>query len=187
VSAGSIDKGRGALRAALPLLIAVALFFPSFFGNDGENVMPQDQVNTLLDFQDSVQPGPVIMPFINLPISDTARYNLFPTGQIFGEGGAMGNKAATPDIATFLARTMHEYTNGQGPAYLVMTPSMVAYNEANGFVSPNDFNILGSALAKSPYWKLITSKNGTVIYQLSAAAKTMPGGPYAQSFTIGVP
>jgi hypothetical protein len=183
----SADAGRGGLRAVLPLALAIALFFPSFYGNDSSNEMPQDQVNTLLAFQESAIPGPILCPIVNLPVSDTANYNLFPVGAIFGSGGVLGINPVTPAIASFLARTMEYYTAGKQPAYVVITPSMKAYNQAYGTISPNSFGILLASLAKSPYWTPIVNHNGTIVYRLSGAARAIKSGPYAQNPVIGVP
>jgi hypothetical protein len=169
----------------LPIALVVALFFPSFYGDDQSNVMPRDQVETLLAFQQKATPGPVLAPIGNAPLSDTAKYNQFPVGDILGAGGVWGSRQVTPDIASFLARTMEHYY-GNKPAYIVMTPSMVPYNQANGVAPPSSVSSLLASLAKSPYWALLTSYKGTLIYQLSAAASNVPAGTYASSQNMAI-
>lgn len=88
--------GHDALRAVVTLALAVTLFFPSFFGNDGADVMTPSEVNTVL--------------------------------------------------AALLA-----------------------------------------GLAKSPYWTLVADNDGTEIYRLSPAARTMPAGSYSNNVILSVP
>jgi hypothetical protein len=183
----SQDGGRGGLRAVVPIALAIALFFPSFYGDDSSNEMPPDQVNTLLAFQEKAVPGPVLCPIVNSSFSDTAKYNLFPIGAIFGSGGAMGNDPVTPAIDAFLARTLENYTGGKQPAYIVITPSMKAWNQAYGITSPASYTVLLASLAKSPYWTRVVNQSGTIVYKLSTAARTIKPGPYAQSPEIAVP
>lgn len=180
--------GRGGLRAVLPLAIAIALFFPSFYGDDSSNEMPQNQVDTLLAFQASAAPGPVLTAIESLPFSDLANYNQWPVGTIFGpDGGVMGNDQVTPSIATYLALTMVKYTAGQLPSYIIITPSQEAYNQAFGITAPSDINVLLASLAKSPYWTPIINRSGVLVYQLSHAASKIKSGPYQRSVSIAVP
>lgn len=186
-SSSAMRNGHGVFRAVLPLIIVVGLFFPAFFGDDISNEMPADQVNLLLAFQNGAQPGPILVPFANLPVSDTAKYNLFPIGAIFGQGGALGSNPVTSDTPTFLARTMEKYTVGQGPAYLIITPSMVAYNAADGGTQVRNFGLLRATLEKSPYWTIILDQDGIIAYELTPAALNIENGPYAKTLVIGVP
>lgn len=183
----SQDAGRGGLRAVVPIALAIALFFPSFYGDDSSNEMPQDQVNTLLAFQEHAVPGPVLCPIVNLPFSDTAKYNLFPIGAIFGSGGVMGNDPVTPAVDAFLARTLENYTAGKQPGYIVITPSMEAWNQAYAVTSPESYTTLVASMAKSPYWTRVVDQGGTIIYKLSTAARTIKPGPSAQNPEIAVP
>jgi len=178
--------GHGALRAVVPLTLALALFFPAFFGNDGSNVMTPSEVNTILSFLESAKPGPVLTVVGNAPASDTANYNEFPTGSILGDGGIVPGGQAIGDLAGYVARTMVRYYPDQ-PAYIVMTPSMSAYNAAYGIIAPSEITALLAGLAKSPYWTLVASNDGTEIYQITAAARTMPSGTYSDNVVLGVP
>lgn len=180
-------SGHGALRAVVPLTLALALFFPSFFGNDGSNVMTPSEVNTDLSFLESAKPGPVLGVIGNAPGSDTANYNEFPAGAILDVGGIVGpTNHAVPDLPALLARTMNDDFPGL-PIYILMTPSMSAYNKAYGITSPGSITSLLAALKKSPYWTLVASNDGTEIYQMTAAARTMPPGPRSSNVDLGVP
>lgn len=177
---------RPALAAAVPLALAVALFFPAFFGNDASNVMQPGEVNTVMAFLRTARPGPVFAAIDNAPASDTANYNEWPTGSIFDSPGFITPAEENPGIAAFLARTMvHHF--GDGPAYVLVTPSMTAYNAAFGITRPGSIPMLLSSLARSPYWQLVVSRDGTVIYKLTAAARHVPPGPAARNVIAGVP
>ena len=105
---------------------------------------------------------------------------------IFGSGGAWGINPVTPGIAAFLARTMVHDFGGQS-AYIVVTPSNRAYIATYGLIPKDSISGLLTSLSKSPYWKLLVSNNGTLIYGLSAAVKTIPAGAFAQNLAISVP
>lgn len=185
------DGGLGrryALHAAGALTVAVALFLPAFFGNDTSNKMTPSEVNTLLAFQNQARPGPVLVPIANAPLSDTANYDQWPAATIFQAAGVLGSThAVSPDIATFLARSMAFYTLGNVPSYVVLTPSMTAYNDAYAVVPPGYLTTLAGALAHSKYWKAVYQDQGTVVYQLTKAADRMPAGPAAANIGFGVP
>ena len=180
------DAGRGALRSVIPLALAVALFFPAFFGNDASNVMTSSEVNTVLAFLQSAKPGPLLAVLDNLPASDTADYNKFAVGTVLDINGIAPRNQAVSDLPAYVARTMGHYYPGE-PAYIVMTPSMSAYNTAYGITSPRAITALLAGLAKSPYWELLASSQGTEIYRLSAAASTLPAGSYAGNVELAVP
>jgi hypothetical protein len=180
------EIGYNALRAVLPLAAAVTLFFPSFFGNDQSNVMTAAAVNTTLKFFQSAKPGSLFTVIGNAPISDTSNYNDFPVGTLFGDGGLLSDPKSIATAPAYLARTMENYS-GSYPAYIVMTPSMSQYNIEFGITAPINITTLLAGLAKSPYWKLVASNDGTEIYQLSPAARTVPPGAYSKTVILGVP
>lgn len=80
----------GSLRFPLALAVALALFFPAFFGWDGFYRMPGPEVATTTSFQRTATPGPVYPAVDSFPFNDTARYNLFPVEGIFGSGSMLG-------------------------------------------------------------------------------------------------
>ena len=177
---------RPALRAVLPLAVAVTLFFPAFFGDDASNVMQPSEVNTITSFLQSAQPGPILAAIDNAPGSDTANYNEWPEGSIFDSPGFIQPSEENSHIAAFLARTIVNNV-GLGPAYVVVTPSMLAYNKAFGITDPGNISMLLASLAKSPYWRLGVRQDGTVIYQLTGAASHISAGPSSPHLILGVP
>jgi hypothetical protein len=181
----SSNSGYSPFRVIIPLGLAVALFFPAFYGYDRSNVMTTDEVNTLLKFQETAKPGVVLAALENLPISETANYNDFPIGEIFGIDGIVTTNLGSTDVASYLARSLiHDV--GRKPAYVVVTPSMTGYNDVNAVTFPSTIPNLVAALAKSPYWHLVVSRNGTVVYSFDTTAK-VPAGPYADAVTAAVP
>jgi hypothetical protein len=154
------------LRILLVLGVALALFFVAFFGDDGYNSMPQTEVATVTSFLEKAAPGPVYAPIDDAPLADTARYNQFPVTDIFGADGITGGAPATRNIADTVASVARSTTGGRTPAYVLVTPGMVAYSQAYGAATPRDFTTLLTALAQSRAWKLIINRAGTVIYEL---------------------
>ena len=154
------------LRILLVLGVALALFSVAFFGDDGYNSMPQTEVAAVTSFLEKAAPGPVYTPIDNAPLADTARYNQFPVSDIFGSGGITGGAPVTRNIAATVANVAQRTTRGRTPAYVLVTPGMVAYSRAYGAVAPRDFTTLLTALAQSKTWKLIVNRAGTVIYEL---------------------
>jgi hypothetical protein len=159
------------LRAPVALWIILALFFVAFFGDDAFDTFPQTEVTALAAFQQHARLGPLYVAEDNLPLADTAQYNLWPVINIFGsrEGAPLANQA-TPDIATVIAKDSKTYTQGKEPAYVVIAPSMAPYNAAYGQAPPDSFQILQESLARSPDWKLIVNQDGTMIYELPPGA-----------------
>jgi hypothetical protein len=179
--------GRDALRGPAALACAVALFFPAFYGNDSTNVMPESQVTATSKFLESATPGLIMLPIDNTSISDTAKYNQFPSGQIFGDYGLLETSPQNTNIASYLARTAVNYTDGTLPAYILITPSMMSANAAYGYVSLPDMNMLLSSLQTSRYWQRIVSTDGTMVYEITPTADDIPSGPYNSSPIFSVP
>lgn len=179
------EAGPSLFRVVVPLVLAIALFFPAFYGNDAVNSMTTTEVNGLIQFQQTAKPGVVLVPFGNLPFSDTAQYNEWPLGAIYGSYGLVQGPVSG-DIATYLARSVNEDL-GNTAAYIVVTPSMIAYNKANAVTFPQNITDLVSALGKSLYWHRIVNDNGTMVYGLTAAVADIPFGPYNKTMVIQVP
>jgi hypothetical protein len=172
---------RSTLRAPLAIAIVAAMFLVAFYGDDASNVMPSSEVTTITNVLEHAQPGPVFAAVDNAPLFDTARYNQF------GEFPFLDTNPIAPGVAAELARTAAHLAPG-GQAYVVVAPSMIAYSQAYSVTTQGNFNVLLSALARSPYWKLIASDEGTVIYDLTAAGIQIPTyGPYFNSAFLAVP
>ena len=163
------------LRAPVTLLIVIALFFVAFYGDDAFNTFPQSEVTAIRSFLQNARPGPIYVAEDNVPASDTDRYYLFPLNSIFGsrDGAPLVNQA-TPDIATLIAEDSKTYTQGKGPAYVLIAPSMVPYSAAYAQAPPDSIRILQTSLERSRQWKLIVNQDGTLIYELPPGAGSSP-------------
>jgi hypothetical protein len=163
-------SGRGALRTPLALGLIVALFLPAFFGDDKFNVMPAGEVAAVTSFLNVAPAGPIYSPIVDAPLADTWRYDRFPLTPIFGQFSVLGKAQATSSIANVIAADARRKTNGHGPAYVVITPNMLAYSQAYGVVPASSFTVLLAALARSKSWKLILRESDTLIYELPPLA-----------------
>lgn len=172
---------RSTLRAPVVIAIITALFLVAFYGDDTSNVMPASEVTTITNTLEHVPPGPVFAAVDNAPLFDTAQYNKF------GEVPFLDPTPISSDIDAKLARTAAHLAPGK-QAYVVVAPSMISYSQAYSATSLRNFNVLLSSLARSPYWKLIASDEGTVIYDLTAAGIQIPTyGPYFDNAFLSVP
>jgi len=155
-----------ALRTALALGIALALFMPAFFGDDSFNFMSQKEVDVLTSFFQNAAPGRVYCPIENAPLADTSKYNLFPRTSLFGAYGVMRKQMVTPNVANVLAQDAWNASPSSVHAYLLITPSMVAFNEQYEDTPAQNFVTLRVSVANSPFWKAIYNRGGIAIYQL---------------------
>jgi hypothetical protein len=162
--------GVAALRAPLALGLSVALFLPAFFGSDRFVVMTKSEVAVVTSFLEHSRGGVIYCANSDAPLADTARYNFFSLKSIFGNYGLLGKAPVNLDIAAVIAAQARFYTHGKGPVYVMITPSMIAYNQAYRVTSTRSFPILRTSLAASHAWKLIVDRGGTVIYELKEAA-----------------
>jgi hypothetical protein len=158
---------QGALRTPVALGLILALFFPAFFGDDSFNVMPKQEVATITSFLQRARAGAVYPAIDNAPLADTARYNLFSVKAVFGGNSLLGQAPARPDIATLIANNSANYTRGIEPAYVLVSPSMIAYNRAYEVTPSSSIKTLLASLAQSSSWKLIVNQAGTMIYEFS--------------------
>jgi hypothetical protein len=174
-----LNIDRGTLRAPLVIAFAAVLFLMAFYGDDAANVMPATEVSTILNVLQRVPPGPVFASE-DAPLFDTAKYNLFGGAPLFD------GTPITSDIDAVLARTADHLAPGK-EAYVVIGPSMVAYDRTYG-VTQDNFSVLLSSLARSPYWKIIANNSGTFIFELTAAGIQIPSnGPYYYKASLAVP
>lgn len=155
-----------AVRTVLALGIALALFIPAFFGDDSFNFMSQREVDVVTAFFQSAPAGRVFIPIDDAPLADTSRYNLYRLIQLFGVYGIMPKGLVGRDIATTLARDARQSSANSGQAYVVITPSMVAFNEQYEVTPARNFATLRASLANSPFWTTMYNSGGIAIYQL---------------------
>lgn len=154
-----------ALRAPLALGVALALFFPAFFGDDAFNVIPAAQVATITAFWNHASPGPVYLAIDDAPVADTARYALFSLHDIFGSSGILGAAPIGRNAASQIAAAAAD-TPSSERVYVMITSSMEAYTEAYGIATAANFRTLERSMARSPSWLLILHKPGVLIYEL---------------------
>jgi hypothetical protein len=156
----------GRLRIPIALCVTSALFFPAFFGGDSYVTMSTSEVDIVTSFLQAAPAGPVFVANDNAPVSDTARYNEFPLVDIFGSHGVVTTVTVPPDIAHIIAQVAEAYNGGAEPAYVLVTPSMRAYNWAQSITQASNFTRLLDALAHSPDWHKVLDDDGTTIYEM---------------------
>ena len=161
-----IGPVRNVIRVPVVLGTVLVLFLLSFYGDDSFNVMSSTEVSIVSSFLQHAVPGPIYCAINNAPLADTANYNLFPLIDIFGNPSLLGTDSATSDIVNIIESKSLTDTNGKEPIYIIITPSMIAYNNAYGVTPSSSFTVLLSTLAHSPAWELVADRSGTVIYEL---------------------
>jgi hypothetical protein len=129
----------------------------------------------------------VLCALDNATLAFTAKYNQFPLGVIFGQYGVIESDPAKMDIASYLARTVVNYTNGLSPGYVLITPSMEAENADYGYIPEDYLTDLANSMRASKYWKPIYNDDGTVVYEITSAANDIPTGPYNTNPLVSVP
>jgi hypothetical protein len=85
---------------------------------------------------------------------------------VFGSGGVAVAAAAGQQIAAVLADQSLRVTHGRTPAYVLVTPTMLAYAQAYGVPPLHGFAVLLASLAHSSRWRLFLHRAGTVVYEL---------------------
>jgi hypothetical protein len=169
----------GALRVVVGLGAVLILFFPSFFGNDELNVMPQPEVATITSFLAHAAPGTIYPALGGAPLRDNARYNQFHIKGIFGRHGALADTPVGPEMANALANVARTRHRPDAPAYVVVAPSMFVFAKTYQKTPATSLRILMASLSHSPSWRLISYKEGTVIYELvpaRASTGSLPRG-----------
>jgi hypothetical protein len=164
------------LCAPLALGVAITLFLPAFFGDDSFDAISKAEVATVTSFLENAPPGPIYRAIDNGPVADTSRYDQFPLQTIFGSSSRLGITSINANISDVIANDSLTYTHDRGPAYVLITPSMLAYSHAYGIVSFGKVKILLESLANSRTWKLIVDRAGTIIYELAASPSRTAAG-----------
>jgi hypothetical protein len=158
-------------RIALALVVALALFFPAFFGDDLSNVMTPKEVSTVSTFLNSNQcPSSVIyVPIEHAPLGDTADYNVWPIRWLFGQGGDFYYNPAKPPLhkparptATNLAKIALIRVGALRPAYFMVTPSMRAYSVTYKVATAADYDLLLNSVGhSSKTWQTVNVPHRT--------------------------
>jgi hypothetical protein len=160
------NRGAGTLPVLAALVVVLALFFPSFFGNDNYNVMPASEVTALTSFQQNAVPGVIYAAIGNGPFLDTGNYNLIDVTNVFGSYGAAGKGPIKSNVGANILNTVLRQTSRSEPVYIVIAPSMVAYDRAYSVVPVSAFAVLERSLANTPPWQLVLRQGGTEVFEL---------------------
>lgn len=163
---------RRTIRLAVALVVTVGLFFPAFYGNDRYYEMTPTEVSTVTAFLQKATPGPLFVAIDNGPYADTARYNLFMPRTVFESGGVVADDPLEPNFAIAIEEAAVSYTGGSEPSYVLVTPSMYAYDEAYLVTPLRNFERLVKDLAHTPPWKLLAHRGDTYIYELPATVRS---------------
>jgi hypothetical protein len=160
----------GALRAPVVLALAVALFFPSFFGNDSSNVMTPGEVKGVLSFYQTALPGTIFAANNNFPENVSGRYNLFGEEVLYGSSGILNGKAGpvTSDASKITSAIRKNTPPGQ-PAYVLITPAMLQEGIADGFLDATDLANLTRTLSHAPGWFRLSDRDGVIVFELPPA------------------
>ena len=116
----------GSLVAPVVLAGVIILFIPAFFGQDAVNVMPESDVQGVLGFYQSAQPGTIFSVADNAPGALNGRYNLFGSVSLYGPGGVIGGPKLLVSNAAGFTRPHREICSQSRPARLC------AHNKVHG-------------------------------------------------------
>jgi hypothetical protein len=168
--AASVSRLRS-LVTPVALAMVIALFFPSFFGDDAVNVMPKSDVQGVLTFYQSARPGTIFSVADNAPGNINGRYNLFGSQLLYGPGGLIsGPKLFVSNAAAFTQVIKQNDLNRDEPTYVLITKSMETYGVEYGFLSSTDLQSLRHMLSRAPGWFQAYNAHGVTAFELP------PGG-----------
>jgi hypothetical protein len=164
--AASISR-LGALVAPAVLAVAIALFLPSFFGDDAVNVMPQSDVQGMSAFYQSARPGTIFSMADNAPGDLNARYNLFGSQFLYGPGGLVtGPRLYLSNAAAFTRLIKKNDLNPDQPTYVLITKSMETYAAEYGFLDASNVQELRTMLGRAPGWFEAYNAHGVTAFEL---------------------
>jgi hypothetical protein len=156
-----------ALATPAILAVVIALFLPSFFGDDAVNVMPQSDVNGVLAFYQSARPGTIFSVADNAPGNINGRYNLFGSQILYGPGGLItGPKLLVSNAAAFTRLVKKNELNPDQPTYVLITKSMETYGVEYGFLSSGQLADLRRMLGRAPGWFQAFRADGVTAFEL---------------------
>jgi hypothetical protein len=157
----------GALAAPAVLAVVIALFLPSYFGDDAVNVMPQSDVQGVLGFYQSARPGTIFSVADNAPLQLSGRYNLFGSVLLYGPGGVItGPQLDVSNAAAFTRLIKQQTLDRNQPAYVLITKSMEKYGSLYGFLSAADVRNLRHTLSRAPGWFEAYNAHGVTAFEL---------------------
>jgi hypothetical protein len=157
---------QGTFAVPITLTVVLALFFPAFFGDDLSNLMTVGEVTSVTSFFESAPAGRIYSPLDHSPLNDTWRYNKFPITALFGDKAMYQKDYIGKHIATRLAGAAFSQAVPGQTAYVVITPSMLAFNQAYQVTTSARLSLVINEIAVSSDWTLVYSRGGTLIYEL---------------------
>jgi hypothetical protein len=164
--AASISRFRS-LLTPVALAVVIALFIPSFFGQDAINVMPESDVQGVLAFYQLARPGTIFSVADNAPGNLNGRYNLFGSQTLYGPGGLVGgSNLFVSNAAAFTRVITKNDLNPNEPTYVLITKSMETYGLQDGFLSSADLQKLRHMLGRAPGWFQAYSGHGVTVFEL---------------------
>jgi hypothetical protein len=171
------------VRMVMAMAVSLTLWVPAFFGDDTANAVSQSEVDIITNFFQSAPPGLIFIPTSGAPVSDTSRYNLFTQTPIFGQGGMVDRGLPKRNVSDLMASTAIRFTEGVAPTYVIVSPTMIAYNASYPVTPPASFRILLASLAHSPYWIPLMRSHGIYIYELPVGSQFLVPGPPGSNVT----
>jgi hypothetical protein len=168
----SLNQGRlGVLLVPLVLVTAIALFLPSFFGDDSSYEMSKSEVQGVLAFYRSALPGTIFGADSNFPSQISGRYNLFGEKTLYGQGGIVAGPNSLSSNGIALTQAIEDNDpKPDEPVYVLITPSMQAYGTANGFLHPHELRDLSQTLNNTQGWFRDYNSQGLTVFELPPIA-----------------
>ncbi len=157
----------GACKAPIALAVAIALFFPAFFGDDSSYFMSTNAVQGSLAFYNSAAPGTLFDVDANFP-SAINRYNDFPEIDLYGTNGILKHPVYNGTTLTKIIERANPRPNQ--PTYIIFSDSMQAYAIAYGFLPSNGVARMRNAINDAPGWFQIYNKPGFTVFELPPVA-----------------
>jgi hypothetical protein len=155
------------LLAPAALAVVIALFLPSFFGDDAVNVMPQSDVQGTLAFYQTARPGTIFALADNFPGNIDGRYNLFGLQFLYGSGGLItGPKLHVSNAAAFTRVIESNDPKRSEPSYVLITKSMQTNGIEYGFLTSTDIRDLRAMLNRAPGWVRVYDAYGVTAFEL---------------------
>jgi hypothetical protein len=154
----------GAVGVPVALLVVIALFIPSFFGDDFSYVMPRSEVRGVLAFYQSAHAGTIFAADDNFPAQINGRYELFPEQILYGQGAVLSGSGTS--AAEITRAVVASNTKPDEPAYILIASSMQAYGTEFGFLGPHELQNLTKTLNDAPGWSRIYNTQDLTIFEL---------------------
>ena len=159
-------RPRGRLLCGGSLLLIVALFLPSYFGNDTINKVTTSEVAASEYLYSHGESGAVVYLDKNFSLSSGSRYYLFfPTVYLIDEKHRRPVTLRAVDVPS-ITSIASAVSTPRRRAYLVLSPKMLEYARAYGLTTTKSLSSLERGLDRSPDWRVFYRDGETTIYRL---------------------